>query len=206
MQAAENPQPATDPRIERSHRLVRRAALAELAERGWGGLTIEGIAARAGVARSTVYRHWPSKLAVVSDALEVLNRQPPRRPDGETPRERVEALLSHLAVAVIGSEVAPCIPALVEAAEQSADLRRLLHDFSTGRRRALVEAIAAGVEAGDFAPGTDPELAAESLSGAIFYRRLMLGEPFPPDRVDELADLVLGGVWTHAARWTSGSS
>jgi TetR/AcrR family transcriptional regulator of autoinduction and epiphytic fitness len=181
-----------DPRIERSRRLVRRAALAEFAERGWGGLTIEAVAARAGVARSTIYRHWPDKLAVITDALEVLNQQPTPRLDDETPRTRVHALLAHLARALTDSGLSSCVPALIDAAEHNSDVREFHHRYHAQRRRALVKAIGSGVAAGDFPPATDPELAAHSLAGAIFYRRLITREPFDPDRVDELVDLVLG--------------
>jgi TetR/AcrR family transcriptional regulator of autoinduction and epiphytic fitness len=183
---------AVDPRIERSRLLVREAALAELAERGWGGLTIEAVAARAGVARSTIYRHWPDKLALITDALEVLNRQPPPRPEGETPRMRVENIIDHLARAVPDSPVGACLPALIEAAEHNPQVRELHHRYNATRRGALVEAIAAGIESGDFAASIDPELAAQALAGAIFYRRLMTGERFDPERVGELVELVLG--------------
>jgi TetR/AcrR family transcriptional regulator, regulator of autoinduction and epiphytic fitness len=183
---------AQDPRVERSRLLVREAALAELAERGWGGLTIEAVAARAGVARSTIYRHWPDKLALITDAMETLNRQPVPRPEGETPRMRVESILDHLARAVTASPVAAGLPALIEASEHNPQVRELHHRYNTTRRRALVEAIASGVEAGDFTAAIDPELAAQALAGAIFYRRLMTGEPLQPERVGELIDLVLG--------------
>jgi TetR/AcrR family transcriptional regulator of autoinduction and epiphytic fitness len=181
-----------DPRIERSRLLVRQAALAEFGERGWGGLTIEAVAARAGVARSTIYRHWPDKLALITDALEVLNQQPLPRPDGETPRTRVQTLLAHLATAVTDSALWSCVPALIDAAEHSPEVREFHHRYNAERRRALVEAIALGIDGGDFPPATEPELAAQSLAGAIFYRRLMTSESFDPDRVDELVDLVLG--------------
>jgi TetR/AcrR family transcriptional regulator, regulator of autoinduction and epiphytic fitness len=183
---------AQDPRVERSRLLVREAALAELAERGWGGLTIEAVATRAGVARSTIYRHWPDKLALITDAMETLNRQPVPRPEGETPRMRVESILDHLARAVTASPVAAGLPALIEASEHNPQVRELHHRYNTTRRRALVEAIASGVEAGDFTAAIDPELAAQALAGAIFYRRLMTGEPLEPERVGELIDLVLG--------------
>jgi TetR/AcrR family transcriptional regulator of autoinduction and epiphytic fitness len=65
-----------DPRVERSRRVVREAALAELVESGYGAFAIDAVASRCGVARSTIYRHWPGKLALITDALETLNRQP----------------------------------------------------------------------------------------------------------------------------------
>ena len=79
--------------------MICRAALKEFAEAGYSGFRIESVAARAGVGRSTVYRHWPNKAALIADALETLNTQPdPVRElvDG-TARQRVEVILNHLA-------------------------------------------------------------------------------------------------------------
>jgi TetR/AcrR family transcriptional regulator, regulator of autoinduction and epiphytic fitness len=143
-------------------------------------------------ARSTIYRHWPDKLALITDALEVLNQQPMPRLDDETPRTRVHTLLAHLARALTGSPLSSCVPARIDAAEHNSDVREFHDRYHAQRCRALVKAIGSGVAAGDFPPATDPELAAHSLAGAIFYRRLMTREPFDPDRVDELVDLVLG--------------
>lgn len=182
----------TDPRVERSRLIVRRAALAELGERGYGGFAIDSVAERAGVARSTIYRHWPDKLSLITDALEVLNQQPMPLPEGETPRARVRTLLVHLATAVTSSTFSSCIPAVIDAAEHNSEVRRFHHAYNARRRQALEEAVASGVQAGDFPTSLDAGLAARALAGTIFYQRLMTSEPFDPDRVDELIDLVLG--------------
>ena len=55
-------------------------ALSELAARGYGAFTIEAVAKRSGVAKSTIYRHWPGKLALIADALDTLNVQTPAEP------------------------------------------------------------------------------------------------------------------------------
>src|SRR5262245_19919967 len=61
-----------DPRVERSRRVILEAVLEELGEVGYGPMTIERVAARAGVGKSTVYRHWPGKLELVEDAFRTL--------------------------------------------------------------------------------------------------------------------------------------
>lgn len=109
---------AVDPRVERSRRIIREAALAELAAAGYGAFSIETVAARAGVGKSTVYRHWDSKVALIADALETLNEQPgPRAVEG-TAREQVERLLRHLAEVLTDSTVGACLPVLIDAAER----------------------------------------------------------------------------------------
>ncbi len=185
---------ATDPRVERSRRVIRQAALAELAGAGYGGFTVESVAQRAGAGKSTVYRLWGSKLTLIADALETLNEQPPRGPGGGTPRERVERLLRHLAEALVDSTFSACVPALIEAAERDPAVRDFLHNYSTHRRQTLADTIAEGVTSGAFAAGLDPDLAAAAVAGPIFYLRLMTAEPFDPARVPHLVDTVLGPV------------
>lgn len=173
-----------DARVERSHRVIRDAAVVELAEAGWGAFTIESVATRAGVARSTVYRHWPDKLALVADALEHHSIQPP--PGNAAPgRPRVVELVQHLAEVMTDPERSAILPALIEAAERDPTLRRLHRRFSDRRRQALTAALAdAGV--------ADPELTGIALSGAVMFCRVMGGAPLDPDRADELVTAVLG--------------
>jgi AcrR family transcriptional regulator len=174
----------SDPRVERSHRLIRGAAMAELGAVGWGAFTIESVAARAQVARSTIYRHWPDKLALVVDALEHHSTQPPPE---ETPtgRGRVVALVRHLAEAMADTKRSAIVPALIEAAERDPAIRRLHRGFNDRRRKALTTALA---DAG--AP--NPELAAIALAGAVIYSRVMGGKPLDPERAEELVTAVLG--------------
>ncbi len=70
-----------DPRIERTRRLVLEATLALLAESGYGAVTIEAVAARSGVAKSTIYRHWPGRVELIRDAF--LELKPPHAPPAE---------------------------------------------------------------------------------------------------------------------------
>jgi AcrR family transcriptional regulator len=201
--ATDDPRAEADPRVERSRRVVRQAALAELAEAGYGGFTVESVSARCGVARSTIYRHWPDKLALVADALETLNRQP--RPaadagDGGSARDRIGTLLRHLAAVFRDPAFAPCVPAMIEGAERHPEVRAVLHRYNAERGRALVEAVAAAVAAGEVAADVDPELAAVALAGPIVYRRLMTPEPFAVDQVDALVTLVLGPPPVATAR------
>lgn len=185
---------AVDPRVERSRRVILEAALAELGQRGYGAFAIESVAARAGVGKSTIYRHWPGKLALISDAFQTLNVQPAARDEGGTPRERVTRLMYHLAEGAIDSPFAACVPALVDAAERDPEVRRFFHAYNNQRRRRLVEVIAEGIAAGDFPATLDPEIAALALVGPIFYRRLMTHQPFDPPCVDTLIDTVLGSA------------
>lgn len=163
---------------------MHEAALAELVDVGYGGLTIDAIASRAGVARSTVYRHWRGVRDVVVSALEARSTQPPPQLT-EAPRARVVALVSHLIEALRGPGGALAI-ALAGAAEREPELARMHHADSARRFGALVRAVA------EAAPEVDPELAASALAGAVAYRRLVLGEPLTTADAEPLVATVLG--------------
>jgi AcrR family transcriptional regulator len=181
-----------DPRIARSRQVILRAALGELAAAGYGAFTIEAVAARAGVAKSTVYRHWRDKLGLIADAFETFHEQLVPAVEALSPRESLTRLLRHVAEVVVDSTFSACIPALIEGAERDPRLREFRHRYSAQRRQALVDLIARGVAAGEFPARVDPELAAQALLGPIFYRRLMTSEPFDPERAADLVELVLG--------------
>jgi AcrR family transcriptional regulator len=183
-----------DPRIEQSRRVILRAALKEFADAGYSGFRMESVAALADVGRSTVYRHWPNKAALIADALETLNTQPDpacELVDG-TARERVELILRHLADALGDSTLSACVPALVHAAETEPAVRDFHHAYSARRRRRLTDAIAGGVETGEFPSRVDPDAASVALAGAMFYLRLMTPDAPDADFIRRLVDSVLG--------------
>lgn len=192
MKAAASAEVTVDPRIERSRQFTLRAALDELGEVGYGAFTIESVAARSGVAKSTIYRHWPDKLALIADAFQTFHEQ--QGPDIAigSPRARLERIVRHVAEVIGSSIFSACIPALIDGAERDPGLRRFHHRFQSEARRPLIAVIAEGVAAGDFPAHVDPELTALALLGVIFYRRLMSGERFEQGQASELIDTVLG--------------
>jgi TetR/AcrR family transcriptional regulator of autoinduction and epiphytic fitness len=181
-----------DPRIERSRQVILRAALSELGEAGYGAFTIESVAARAAVAKSTIYRHWSDKISLIADAFEAAHEHAAPSVEGLTSREGLQCLLGHVAEVVVDSVFSSCIPALIEGAERDPRLREFRHRYSALRRQSLAALIARGVAEGEFRAAVDPELAAQALLGPIFYQRLMTSEPLDPSRVGDLIDLVLG--------------
>jgi AcrR family transcriptional regulator len=179
-----------DPRIERSRRVILEAVLDELGVVGYGALTIEAVAARAGVGKSTIYRHWSGKLALVEDAFRTL-KAVVLIPESGTFRERLIGFLEQVAGLIEESTYSACMPALIEAAERDPQVRDFHCHFSAERRAVLVDFLRDGIEAGDLEPDTDPELLADALTGPILVRRLMLHEPFEPKLVPALVDQVL---------------
>lgn len=183
---------SVDPRVERSRHLILQAALEELGHAGYGAFTIESVAARSGIAKSTIYRHWSDKLALIADAFQTFHEE--QGPDLTTgsARERLTRIVQHVAEVVGRSVFSACIPALIDGAERDPRLRKFHHHFQREARRPLVAVIAEGVASGEFPKHIIPNAAASALLGAIFYQRLMTNERSLPERADELFDTIFG--------------
>ncbi len=179
-----------DPRVERSRRVILAAALDLLAEVGCGGLTMEAVAARAGVGKSTVYRHWPGKVELVEDAIRTL--KPVMSPSaGGTVRERIIALLVQIATGLADSAWSSCLPAIIDAAERDSEILAIHRRLALERRQVLVDLLVEGVETGEVAADVDLFVLAECLIGPLVIRRLLLHEPFDPAGVPALVEQVL---------------
>lgn len=179
-----------DPRVERSRRVILEAVLAELGEVGYGAMTIEGVAARAGVGKSTIYRHWPGKLELVEDAFRTVKAEFAVPTQGSI-RDRVVGILEQVADLVAESTYSACMPALIEAAERDPRVHDFHCRFSAERRAVLVSVLRSAVESGELAAGTDPEILADALVGPILMRRLMLGLPITRQIATDLVDQLL---------------
>ncbi len=176
-----------DPRIERSRRVILSAALDLLAEMGYGGLTIEAVAARAGVGKSTIYRHWSGKLDLVEDAIRTLKAGVVVPPSGSV-RERVTQVLQQVATNMAWSA---CLPAIIDAAERDPEVRAIHCRLAAERRQALKGLLGEGVATGEVPAHLDLELLADCLVGPIVVHRLLLHEAFDPTRVPFLVDQLL---------------
>ena len=182
-----------DPRVARSKALVLETAVELLAEHGYAGATIQGISDRSGVAKTTIYRHWPSRAALLAEAFVALLNTPAPPDTGEL-RADLLTLLSRLARGLQHARWAALLPALVDAAERDPELGRLARQFSVDRRQTLRRVLDAGAARGEIPPGADTELAVHMLVGPLFYRRLLSHEPIPERFVQRLVDGVLAAI------------
>lgn len=179
-----------DPRVERSRRVILEAVLEELGAVGYGRLTIESVAARAKVGKSTIYRHWPGKLELVEDAFRTLKASVTVPAEG-TLRGRIIEVLEQVACLIDQSTYSACMPALIDASERDPNVRAFHNRFSAERRAGLVGLLADAIAAGELPAATDPEILADALVGPIIMRRLFLGQSVGPEIARELVDQLL---------------
>ena len=165
-----------------------------LGEVGYDKFTIEQVATRAGVHKTTVYRRWPTKPELVADAVDVQASERIPIPDSGSLRDDLR-LLARDVVAHNGSERGKRASRSIVAASAAADdLAAKIHAFWSGRMVASSEIVRRAIERGEIAGDVDPALVIESLVGPIWLRLLMTGEPVDEQLADRLADFVADGL------------
>ncbi|KOX32418.1 MULTISPECIES: TetR/AcrR family transcriptional regulator [unclassified Streptomyces] len=198
--------PDASRRSERSRRAIFDAALALVSESGYARTTIEGIAARAGVGKQTIYRWWPSKAAVLLDAFLDLQVRAHEAMDGdgdggsEIPDTGdLAADLKRVLRATVDEMNDPVFeaPTRALAAEGIVDPdlgARFTETLLEPQLQYYVRRIEAAREAGDVDPGTDPRLAVELLVGPLHHRWIHRTLPLTHAYADALVDHVLRGL------------
>lgn len=180
-------------RARRSRELALRAAGGLLSEGGYGAVTIEAVALRSGVARTTLYRHWPTRQALVADAIKA-DAAEPVQPDTGSVDEDVRLILTGLAAGLNQSPWARYLPSVLDAAETDAELADA-HRHGLKRRQApLRAALARGVERGELPPSCDVDLLVSLLAGPLIFRRVVTHEPIDAVLVTTLTKTVLSGA------------
>jgi AcrR family transcriptional regulator len=198
-----SPRPPGRPRSPEAERAILDAALELLASEGFDRLTVEGVAASAGVGKATIYRRWPSKLALVLAAVGELSAHPlPELTTGRT-RDDLVNLLRHIIEALTGTIAGRILPGLVAESARSPELIGVLHDFWLSRRGLMLEVLRQGSAQGDLPEDVDHELIADLLYGPVHYRFLISAAPVGPPLADQLVDAVMA-PWDLALR-ASGS-
>lgn len=181
------------PRRRATDLAILDAALELVAERGYDGLTMEGIAARAGVAKTTVYRRWSSR----DEVLEAASEQFVTAigvPDTGTIRGDLLELLES-AIRVYSGLPGRVMPGLVSAMAQQPSLaRRVREGFLASRRSALRAVLHRGIERGELRPEIDVEITLDLLGGPLMYRLLVTGQAVDAETAAGLVDTLLGGI------------
>jgi AcrR family transcriptional regulator len=182
---------APERRNEDARLAVLAAADELLVERGFGGVTVEGIAARAGVAKQTIYRWWPSKVDVLLDTLvEEADRRLKIPEDGPVV-DAIRAYLRALARFLTKADAGKVLLALIGEAQHDPETATLFHERYLDPRRARERALLRrGIAAGELPAGLNPDAALDALIGPIVYRALT-GAPVSRGFVDGVVDRVL---------------
>jgi AcrR family transcriptional regulator len=191
MKVMPNP-PNPQRRSETSRRATLDAALELCAEQGYAQVTVEGIAARAGVSKKTVYRWWPSKGAVVLEAVHDSALRPTIFPDTGDLTADLLTQLSGVIDALIAPRTRSAVIGVFTAALHDPDLGEQLHrQWVSPRIDQFRHRLRLAEEQGQLPPGTDPDVIMDLVYGPIFHR-LMVHLPLPDVAyLRKLLDIVL---------------
>ncbi|WP_026411233.1 TetR/AcrR family transcriptional regulator [Actinomadura oligospora] len=191
-----------DPRIDDA---VLRAVIEILNEVGYGGLTMEGAAARAGTSKPAIRRRWRSRQHLVVGALAATIGTAPTPDTGCTHCDLVAGIstLSDAFATTVGRRA---LPALVADLADDPELEReFLDAFFNPRRATTAEALRRGIDRGDIRPDADIDLLLDMLASTTYYRVLFGHLPITPDLAESVISVIMAGVatdhWrsTHAA-------
>lgn len=178
-------------RNARIRQAVLEAALAELAAVGYGSLSVEAVADRAGVHKTTVYRRWDNLGALVVDAmLSQLARDVPT-PDTGTVVDDLRALLHAVVANLTSPGAAGLLRALVGDAGRVPEIRDVGSVVWEERFAAARTIIGRGVARGELPADTDADLMIEALIAPLYLRLLVTDVPIDADYADRVVDLIL---------------
>jgi AcrR family transcriptional regulator len=181
---------------------ILQTAIEVIAERGVHGLTVEGVAARCGVAKTTIYRRWRSKEDLALAALVGMVDQQPQRPRdlGDTRAELV-AFVLRLITALGSTLVGRVIHGLVSDLASDPELARAFREQVVARRAAELDCILErGVERCEVRPDARTEIAMDLLLGPVYYRLLLSGMPLTREFAEGVVDAFLASTGTGGRR------
>ena len=190
------------PRSAEADTAIIDATLELIVEEGIGGLSVESIAARAGVGKATIYRRWPGKEEVIEDALASLNDALPDIPDADNVRDRLVQMVEGIRVKSLETCSGRLMPRMLSYATQHPDLFRMYFSSVILPRRDRYRAVIAdGIASGELRPDIDVDLVATLVAAPMLYLHLMqVGMGAPVEGTSErLVDAVLDGIRNPAA-------
>jgi len=186
------------PRDARTTQSILKAALELGTELGFDGLTVEGVAARSGVGKSTIYRRWPDVWSVVADAVLADAARIAPVQERATARESFRVSMRLVARSFRG-RLGEILRPLIGRAQIDKNLRRALAEHWLSARREISRKIVRrGIASGELRAGLEPDIVLDALYGPLYHRLLL---PYDGDAVhlsdayiDALIDTVFGGL------------
>lgn len=179
-----------DPRVARSRAAVVEAALGLVGERGIAETSVDAIADRSGVAKTTIYRHWNSKAELILDALGTA-LSTPHDPNTGRLRADLHELLGGLGRALTDGPLARLLTTIMDAAERDPEFAELHRREVAGRHQVVRDVIVRGIGRGELPRDTDADEILSLLAGPLFYRRLISDGAVGDDFVQSVVDRVL---------------
>src|SRR6266478_409839 len=183
------------PRSEESRQSILRSTLKLLREQGgFSELSIEAIAADANVGKTTVYRWWPTKAALVADAFSTSADEELRFPNTGSVQSDMSLQMRRL-IRIFRSRRGKVVAALLAGGQSDPELIEAFRDrFLWPRRKQAYQTLQRGIDRGEIPADSDLDLILDSLYGPIYMRFLIRHDKLDEGFADEICGLVLNGL------------
>jgi AcrR family transcriptional regulator len=186
------------PRSEAAHEAILKAALRLVTRRGFRAVTVNEIAAEAGVGKMTLYRHWPNKSAVIMDALLALIGDETAFPEAGNALQSLRHQLD-LQAAFFRSPRGNLIRSLVSEAQSDPELATAFRErWLMPRRQGVQKAMRQAVLEGSLRADFDIDTAIDLLYGSIYYRLLLGTGPLDENFIENTYQQFIAGHQDHA--------
>ncbi|MET0279510.1 MAG: TetR/AcrR family transcriptional regulator [Steroidobacteraceae bacterium] len=183
------------PRSTASRQAILKAAYEILRESGFAGFTVEGVAARAGAGKATIYRWWTSKGTLAIEAFLVAIT--PRMILAEESASAIADLRAQVqhAAGIYRGRAGQLLRELIALGQEDGETsKRLRTDFAEPRRQTAIRLLQRAIASGELPASTDVEVLSDALWGPIFHRLLVSHMSIDRAFVEKLLDLVLAGA------------
>jgi AcrR family transcriptional regulator len=179
-----------DERVRRSKQAVLAATFELLSETGLAGVSVDAVSERSGVAKTTIYRHWSSRAALLIDACAKMSakREPPQT---GSLRGDITALMKDIAGRLQTARFAATLPSVIDAAERDAEIARVHSQLHAGMISAFREVIERARRRGELPRNREATAVVAMLLGPLFYRRWFSREPLDAAFVKSVIDNAL---------------
>lgn len=181
------------PRDPQADQAILDAATELLIEVGFGRLSVDTVASRAGVGKATIYRRWRSKTELLRAALGLLP-EPDASSDAGDLRSDLKSLLAAEVANFVESDAGDLMPQLIAEAHFDPELRGVLHAKSQARRAVVRQVLERAQQRGELRDGLDLEVAIDMVTAPIFIRRLITDAPITPEATDEAVEILIRGI------------
>lgn len=165
-----NTEAATDVRVRRSKARVLRTTTKLLIAKGVAGISVDDVARRSGVAKTTIYRHWRTRSDLIVDACASLSTAQ-ATPDSGSFEGDVTLLLHDLAHLLTNAAWPSVLPSIIDAAEREDEMAAVYARIQLGHAAPYLRAIERGKRRGEVAREMDDSSMVGELVGPLFYRR-----------------------------------
>ena len=160
----------TDKRVQRSKAAVLKETYALLSRSGIGGLSIDEVSRRSGVSKTTIYRHWPSRSALLLDACSQLG-QPVATPDTGSLHGDLRLLTEGLAQQLQSKGWATILPSIIDAAERDSEVAQVHAAMQAEFTAPFLLVAERAQERGELPSGRTPPEVVAAILGPLYYRR-----------------------------------